>query len=91
MTLDKKARSYLIGKFHHGKNRFARILDHVLGCVALTVFLFSVFWSLHLRLISSLILALTSSLTLEILWLMVEKYRQERFIAAQLEEIRRER
>lgn len=90
MTLDKKARSYLIGKFHHGKNCFARILDRVLGCAALTVFLFSVFWSLHLRLISSLILALTASLTLEILWLMVAKYRRERFIAAQLEEIRRE-
>ncbi len=90
MKLDRKIQNYLLCKYFKGKNRFARILDAVLGRILLLLALFVVFWLLGAGLLNSLIFSLTAAAAISIGIVMIRRYRQDNFFSAEIERVRKE-
>ena len=88
MQLDNKTLKYLKCRQSSGKNRFARTMDLILGTAVSLVILFCLLWSNGKGIVGSIILAATVSLAGAVLFLIIGKYRFERFLSRYLDQIR---
>ena len=81
MHLDQRAIRYFKRKRRGGKNLFARALDLLFGSAALSFALFFLFWRMHTGLRQAIVLALTLSALLIVLYMGFSRYSLEKFMS----------
>lgn len=90
MHLDQRAIRYFKRKRRGGKNLFARALDLLFGSAALSFALFFLFWRMHTGLRQAIVLALTLSALLIVLYMGFSRYSLEKYISKELVALRSE-
>ncbi len=89
MQFDKQTIRYFKYKFFNGKNMVARFLDKLFGTLLAFILLFCLFWAMGMGLWRSVVLTVTVVAVFSLFRTAVSKYRLEKFMLAELADIRR--